>query len=252
MENEMYVLYADIMGFKDRVIRTEHTDLEKDFENLLTGLSYWFVPSKKSQKFKVSFFSDSILIIEENTKGGFNRISKAAAGLMQVSLKHKFPIKGVIAKGKFTYKEEKQLFFGRALVDAYELENEVHYYGIVAHHTVEKDIQNYSKGKKRRDKKGKIKTERANPYVLGPIPLKTGYTTHYHLAYNLISKKRETGKGIDEINRNITSYLEEISRTVSGTPRIYIDKTLQVLKEDLEIFKEHNDNGNIEFPLSKK
>ena len=37
MENEMYVLYADIMGFKDRVIRTEHTDLEKDFENLLTG-----------------------------------------------------------------------------------------------------------------------------------------------------------------------------------------------------------------------
>ena len=82
--------------------------------------------------------------------------------------------------------------------------------------------------------------------------MKTGYTTHYHLAYNLISKKRETGKGIDEINRNIISYLEEISRTVSGTPRIYIDKTLQVLKEDLEIFKEHNDNGNIEFPLSKK
>ena len=151
MENEMYVLYADIMGFKDRVIRTEHTDLEKDFEKLLTGLEAWLKPNKKSPKFKVSFFSDSILIIEENTKDGFNRISKAAAGLMQVSLKHKFPIKGVIAKGKFTYKEKKQLFFGRALVDAYELENEVHYYGIVAHHTVEKDIQNYSKGKTRRD-----------------------------------------------------------------------------------------------------
>lgn len=252
MENEMYVLYADIMGFKDRVIRTEHTDLEKDFENLLTGLDYWFKPNKKSRKFKVSFFSDSILIIEENTKDGFNRISKAAAGLMQVSLKHKFPIKGVIAKGKFTYKEKKQLFFGRALVDAYELENEVHYYGIVAHHTVEKDIQNYSKGKTRRDKEGKIKTKGANPYVLSPIPLKRGNTTHYHLAYNLISKKRETGNDIEEINRDIKSYLEEISGTVSGTPRIYIDKTLQVLKEDLEIFKEHNDNGNIEFPLSKK
>lgn len=246
----MYVLYADIMGFKDRVIRTEHTDLEKDFENLLTGLDYWFKPSKKSPKFKVSFFSDSILIIDENTNKGFNRISKAAAGLMQVSLKHKFPIKGVIAKGKFTYKEEKQLFFGRALVDAYELENEVHYYGIVAHHTVEKDIQNYSNGETA--EYGNTNTITPNPYVLGPIPLKTGYTTHYHLAYNLISKKRETGKGIDEINRNIISYLEEISRTVSGTPRIYIDKTLQVLKEDLEIFEEHNDNGNIEFPLSKK
>ena len=31
---EMYVLYADIMGFKERVMRTEHQDLEKELEEL--------------------------------------------------------------------------------------------------------------------------------------------------------------------------------------------------------------------------
>lgn len=247
----MYVLYADIMGFKDRVMRTQHQDLEKDFEGLITGLDAWFVPNKKAQTFKVSFFSDSILIVDADTKEGFNRISKAAAGLMQVSLEHKFPLKGVITKGNFTYNEEKQLFFGQAIVDAYLLQEQVYYYGIVAHHSVEKDINQYANGweeKNNGNRKG------INPYVLSPIPLKNGNTTHYHLAYNLISNKRETGKDVEVTHNSIQSWIEKISGTVSGTPRIYVDKTLQVLKEDLSIFKKHEEEnkGVIKFPLSNE
>lgn len=84
----MYVLYADIMGFKERVMRTEHSKLKEEFEKLKTALDAWFVPTRKADPFKTSFFSDSILIVDESTKEGFNRISKAAAGLMQVSLEH--------------------------------------------------------------------------------------------------------------------------------------------------------------------
>lgn len=138
----MYVLYADIMGFKERVMRTEHSKLKEEFEKLKTALDAWLVPTLKAASFKTSFFSDSILIVDESTKWGFNRISKAAAGLMQVSLEHKFPLKGVISKGPFTYDEEKQLFFGKAIVDAYLLQEQVYYYGIVAHHSVEEDIKN--------------------------------------------------------------------------------------------------------------
>lgn len=87
-KNEMYVLYADIMGFKERVMRTEHSKLKEEFEKLKTALDAWLVPTKKANSFKTSFFSDSILIAGESTKEGFNRISKAAAGLMQVSLEH--------------------------------------------------------------------------------------------------------------------------------------------------------------------
>ncbi|WP_179857671.1 hypothetical protein [Porphyromonas gingivalis] len=115
------------MGFKDRVMRTQHQDLEKEFNALITDLDAWFSPNKKAQTFKVSFFSDSILVVDEDTEKGFNRISKAAAGLMQVSLEHKFPLKGVISKENFTYKEVNQLFFGRALVDAYLLQEQIHY-----------------------------------------------------------------------------------------------------------------------------
>ena len=32
--NEKYVLYADIMGFKERVMRTKHEDLKKELKKL--------------------------------------------------------------------------------------------------------------------------------------------------------------------------------------------------------------------------
>ncbi|WCF98440.1 hypothetical protein [Porphyromonas gingivalis] len=250
-ENIMYVLYADIMGFKDRVMRTQHQNLEKEFNALITDLDAWFSPNKKAQTFKVSFFSDSILVVDEDTEKGFNRISKAAAGLMQVSLEHKFPLKGVISKENFTYKEVNQLFFGRALVDAYLLQEQIHYYGIVAHHSIEGDIKKYANGWKEKDNGNR---KGINPYILSPIPLKSGNITHYHLAYNLISEKRETGKNVDKTHKRIISWLEQISGTVSGNPRIYVDKTLQVLREDLSMFKEHKkkNNGEIKFPLSNE
>lgn len=245
--NEKYVLYADIMGFKERVMRTKHADLKKELKGLRAKLENWFKPFVDNKDtFKVSFFSDSIIIIDENTKDGFNRISKAAAGLMQVSLEYKFPINGVIAKGEFTYEEKKQFFFGRAIVDAYLLQLQVHYYGIVAHHSMEKDINALSNGWEENNKKVKGK----NPYVLSPIPLKTGKTSHYHLAYNLINTKRETGKDVKATNDKIISWLEEICGMVSGTPRIYVDNTLQVLKENLSLYMEtQKEQGKVEFPL---
>lgn len=241
-ENEMYVLYADIMGFKERVIRTEHKKLEKELEKLKDDLDSWLSPFLRNVKtFKVSFFSDSILIVDENTKVGFNRISKAAIGLMRVSLETSFALKGVIVKGLFSYKEDKQLFFGEGIVDAYLLQEQVHYYGIVAHHSMEADIEQYSNGNG-----GKKKV---NPYVLSPIPFKSGNITHYHLAYNLINSTRETGKDVNKTQEEIRSWLYNIRKTVSGSPRIYVDKTLQVLSDDLLIYNENK--ANLKFPLIK-
>ena len=110
---EMYVLYADIMGFKERVMRTEHPDLEKELEELKEKLDNWLSPFLENvETFKVSMFSDSVLIVDENTKAGFNRISKAGIGLMYVALEASFALKGAISKGLFSYKEVNQLFFG--------------------------------------------------------------------------------------------------------------------------------------------
>lgn len=241
-QNEMYILYADIMGFKDRVMRTSHEKLVKDFEDMISSLEKWFSPSKKASTFKVSFFSDSILVVDANTKDGFNRISKAAAGIMQVSLKNGFAVKGVISKGDFTYKEEQQLFLGRALVDAFLLEEQLHYYGIVAHHSVEDSINEWANG-------WQGATSKKNPYVLSPTPLKNGNITHYHLAYNLISRTRKTGSNVKSTHDDIISWLQQIRATVSGSPRIYVDKTIQILEEDLKLFNQ-KDGNEVIFPLS--
>ena len=245
--DEKYVLYADIMGFKERVMRTKHADLKKELKELRKELDGWLIKLLGQEgRSKVSFFSDSILIVEEISLQGFIRISTAAVGLMIISLEYKFPIKGAIAKGEFTYEEEKQLFFGEAIIDAFLLEEQVHYYGIVAHHTMEEDIKKYSNGMQTPDLNDRLFV---SPYILSPIPLKNGKITHYHLAYNLLGRIVET-KNTTKTNEVFISWLEKISGTVSGTPRIYVDNTLQVLKEDLRLFeKAPKIEGEVEFPL---
>ena len=261
----MYVLYADIMGFKERVMRTKHQELEEELEGLKNKFDKWIKPFLDNvETFKVSMFSDSILIVDENTREGFNRISKAGLGLMHVALTASFPLKGAIAKGLFSYKEDKQLFFGRALVDAYLLQEQIHYYGIVAHNSIEKDIEEHAKGwlvknKKKGDNSYILKGD--NPYILSSIPFKSGNISHYHLAYNLMSNTREIGNDVTATHRSIISSLKEIRHTVSGAPRIYVDKTLQVLKDDLLIFnkkkekqekqekKEKQKDKEVVFPL---
>lgn len=243
--DEKYVLYADIMGFKERVMRTKHEDLKKELKELRKELDDWLIETLSQEgRSKVSFFSDSILIVEEISDLGFERISSAAASLMLLSLKHKFPIKGAIAKGEFTYEEEEQLFFGKAIIDAFLLEEEVHYYGIVAHHTMEEDIKRFSNGKQGVEINRRLFV---SPYVLSPIPLKKGKISHYHVAYNLLLSEVYSKKRIREHTEKDISWLEGIYGTVSGAPRIYVDNTIQVLSEDLRLYEEKL--GEVEFPL---
>ena len=246
--DEKYVLYADIMGFKERVMRTKHEELKKELKKLRQELYDWLdIPLSLIDTFKVSFFSDSILIVDEDSDLGFHRISLAAVALMRVSFEHKFPLKGTIAKGEFTYEGKEQLFFGRAIVDAYLLQEEIHYYGIVAHHTMEEDIKRFSNGWKVDHHESNVGI---SPYVLSPIPLKKGKISHYHVAYNLFGSERCPERKIRAYNQTIISYLETISGTVSGAPRIYVDNTLQVLSEDLRIYTERiKKQEKLEFPL---
>lgn len=248
--NEKYVLYADIMGFKERVMRTKHTDLKKELKDLREELDKWlYRDNKEVIKSQVSFFSDSILIVDENTEYGFERISRAAESLMVFSLRHKFPIKGAIAKGEFTYEKEEQLFFGRAIIDAFLLEEEVHYYGIVAHHTMEEDIKKYSNGTEH-ILFGKPQRVWVHPYIRSLIPLKKGKTNHYHLAYYLSDNQDYIDEEIVEHCNIEYCDIEKIYGTVSGAPRIYVDNTLRVLKEDLSLYMETREKqGPVEFPL---
>ncbi len=213
------ILYADIMGFKDTIFSTTHTDLknrllsfrksfEKKIKHLRTGDYMRFVQ-----------FSDSIIIVVNGTDSKMvNLVTKAGVILMHEAMKAEFPIKGVLSQGMFTYDKDNELYFGRPLVNASLLHDELYYYGIVVHHSAEKIIKN------------NISVD--CPYGISPVNLKKGKTSHYHLIWNMLKLNLSPGN----ITDSAVKWLEKIQESVSGAPRIYIDNTIAIIKNDSDKF----------------
>lgn len=237
-ESKKLILYADIMGFKERVRANSHEEVKKDLE-LFKGLweNHWWKYFKEKDNIQFVQYSDSILIVEnEINADGLYRISRAAGILMEVALYSKFPIKGCIAYGKLTFDKEAELYFGQPLIDAYLLHDELYYYGIVVHHSAEKVVNWYN-------------SENA-PYIYSEIPLKKGRTTHCHLAWNIFANS-ESPIQLDD-TKYCEDYLKKIEETVSGAPRIYVDNTRKVLRNDREIWLDAKmvaGNNYAKFPI---
>lgn len=213
------ILYADFMGFKNRVFSTDHEDLKS---LLITFNDSWhkrLQPLQISGDLKFVQFSDSILVVVNGTNAKmFNLITKAAICMMHEALKINFGIKGVIAQGTFSFDESKGLYFGRPLVDAFLLHEEIKYYGIVVHHSAENTVKN--------------NISNSNPYSKKDIFIEKGKVAHYHLCWNLVDMTLAP----KDITSICNSWLDAIEETVSGAPRQYIDRTRLVLKEDCSLF----------------
>lgn len=223
-----FVIFLDIMGFKDRVARStpetlysELTDFNKDITNIINS-SKNIKTRKRAKKEDSSSevtliksdeelneiiltqFSDSIVIFSsDNSQENLLAISEVATQIMKVAINRPkpIPLKGALAEGVITCDTTKQLFFGQALIDAYLLEENVQYYGIVVHHTAEKSV----------------KDSNSDLFKNVSVPLKSGNISHYELVwYN---------DSLDEIK----SGLDRIRLSVSDYPRKYIDNTNKVL-----------------------
>ena len=172
--NDKFVLYLDIMGFKERVNKVDIEELKSQLKlfktkniklnPLLTGKSETLI--------HMAQFSDSIVLVTRDTTiNDLNRISKAATILMQTGLQTGFALRGAITKGKMVFDNENQLFFGKALVDAYLLEEELCYYGVAFHESMEESITD-------------ALTKKTMPIEDVLIPLKKGKSKHYHIAWH--------------------------------------------------------------------
>lgn len=219
-DTERLILYMDIMGFSNRETKNTHEKLKADLLSFTQTWKKRIKPLELGNHLKNVQFSDTILIVVDGIdKQMFNLISKAAVCLMQVAIKLGFPIKGVIAQGQFSYDEQNELYFGLPLVEAYQLHDEIYYYGIVVHHSAEATIKKY--------------TDRTNPYTKTPILLKKGQTSHYHLSWHLVSDKLDPGN----IECEVKKWLGVIEEQVSGAPRIYVDNTIKVIESDSKKWK---------------
>lgn len=215
IDKERLVFYSDFMGFKDRVQRTKHEDLKKDLQGFNEKLRK-LNPLKTGDHLRMLQFSDSIIIASDKADcSSLNLITKAAVSVMQLALERSLPIKGCIAKGPLTMdiSDNSQLCFGQALIDAYLLEEDICFYGVVVHHTAEHLVKENLK---------------KQPYHKANISLKSsGKSNHYQLSWWRLDKMLKAGN-IKDTARN---WIEKNSETVSGSPRRYIDNTIAVIEE---------------------
>ena len=133
-----------------------------------------------------------------------DEISNVAKQIMISAIKREkpIPLKGALAEGDITCDMVKQLFFGQALIDAYLLEENIQYYGIVVHHSAEQSVKNYA----------------TEIFKNNLVPLKSGKINHYELVWY---------DGCEDVKLG----LERIRLSVSDSPRKYVDNTNNIIDE---------------------
>lgn len=208
---DRFVAFLDIMGFKDRVARTNHAQLLEQLTNFNREITS-YIGKYKNSEIQLAQFSDSIVLFSNDTTSiSLQTLAEVTRGIMQTAINLQIPMKGAIAQGKITCDIPKQLFFGQALIDAYLLEENINYYGILVHHTAKKSVLTLI------DNKKIFKDIKA--------PLKSGKISHFELSWYI----NDDNKDIDL--KKISSALKVIRQTVSDSPRKYIDNTLDVINE---------------------
>lgn len=203
IKEERLVAFLDIMGFKDMVAR-HFTTIEGKLSDLATFISQII---RENEGYQYLIFSDSIIIyVSANRENSFTELLEKVGKVIEKSISLGLPIKGAIAKGECTVcMGIKPFFFGQPIIDAYSLEESVVLYGVVLHNTVEELVE-----------KELVKSKLVFDYK---VPLKGGASKHYIL--NWFAANMKTNK----------ENLKAIRRTVSDSPRRYIDNTLDSIEK---------------------
>lgn len=215
-----YVAFLDIMGFKDMVARKPHQEIYNSLysiSEIRKGIKSEFF---MGDSVHMANFSDSIIIFskDDTNLSELNFMSVVNYIFIHTIQRH-IPIKGSIAFGEISVNKSRSIFFGQPIIDAYELEEELWYYGVVFHHSAE------------------VQMKKNNPLfpMLSEIftlstPLKSGNINHSNLNWfdcfcGNPYKTRENS--INEMYH----ILNELYNGVSGKPRKYIDNTIEILSK---------------------
>jgi len=237
---DRFVAFIDILGFKDRVLRSDHKEIYKMLR-LLTkvlnesiNISYAVRNMKKMMEYQLdpdlldyTMFSDSIIIFTKNADYfTYQILCEKLNELILEAFKLNIPIKGSISFGTITVDKSNNIFFGQPLIDAYLLEEDLNYMGIVIHHNFEKYLLHINR-------RINISVTHVD-YILPEIktPFKTGNFTHRNLSFV-----------------NSPEYSDELINVFklssSGYTRKYIDNTKAVV-EQLKAKFEVNEQKRIE------
>src|SRR4030042_1268597 len=222
---DCFVAFLDIMGFKDRLNRDGHENVQKLLESLNAEienikieakmiLQEQLTPQKTTETknttptytIPVSFSDSIILFSSDDSEDSALNIILDTADIIAKAISKEIPMKGAIAFGKMTTNTNTSLYLGQPLIDAYELHKELKIYGAVLHHSAEKRMGDLGMG-------NILNSLIARKY---PVPMKSGEIEHHFINWAFMS--------VNNVNS-----IDKLYNTVSGEPRLYIDNTINYL-----------------------
>ena len=213
-----YVGFMDVMGFKDMVVRKSHEEvgrmlhqmsfmkdiLQKVIVSPLKKIDKKF---EREERVKSVTFSDSVLFVtKDDSLSDLLVLSSVLEIFQEAAIQRGAPTKGAISFGRLTADFEKSIFYGQPLIDAYLLQDQLNYYGIIVDNEAETRIIDSL-----RRKQVEESLIKGHFYKLA-TPLKSGKVQHYNVRLSNLEEEQ----------------IEDMYKTVSGGVRKYVDNTIEI------------------------
>ncbi len=210
-----YVAFLDILGFKDYVLRNSIRAVYsrlKSLNALRPDNDDKEFESETGKRIKFTIFSDSIFIFSKDDDYiSLRHFLTYVKRVVRVALRKEIPLKGAIAYGKIVVDDKQNLFCGQPIIDAYLLEEDLQYMGVVFHHTFE-DVYY---------KLDDIQLDKLSDWIKEvQTPFKYGKRTHLNLDYRIA--------GLNTYD--LTKFVANQRFYSSGDARKYVDNTLEMLR----------------------
>ncbi|WP_294218187.1 hypothetical protein [uncultured Chryseobacterium sp.] len=223
--NKRFVAFLDILGFKELVLRSTHEEIYNklsEISNLKDDISPKILDSSFSNEntkpIEIITFSDSIIIFSKNDSlESFKVFIEALNWVFSRIIENKIAIKGAFAHGEISVDIKKQIYFGQALIDAYLLQEDVDYLGVVAHHSIDNFIS-----------LNKL-SDLSDLLIEMPTPLKSGKITQNNLNYFPFIVYKDAEKMLD--------HFAAFKLTMSGRPKKYLENSINFYHEYLKLLK---------------
>lgn len=226
---ERYVAYFDIMGFKAMIAKDKGTtELYNGFKKLIDGITKRLY---KYTRIKISVFSDLIVIItKDNDSKSFAQLADASLMLIQDVLKNEhWGLNGCISAGIVSYDENRNIFLGQPIVDAYLTTEDIEFYGVVIHTTAEQAVKEYIEVKCKEGNNSHLE----KLFVEQRIHFKSGFYSQFHLRWFDFDVVKMYNPG--DSNPIYTKLLDEIKQKTHGRGRRYIEYTIDAINYDQQI-----------------
>lgn len=212
-----YVAFLDVLGFSNIVNSGSAENVYYTLENLLD--QEWV--ESLTPKLKTHIFSDSIIIFsEDDSFESAEQIIQFCGALHGNAFACGTLIKGAISFGLFTADHTKNIYFGKPLIDAYNLELEIHASTILLHHSFELRIQSF--------------TDLNTYHKTIETPMKGYSTQHANVTLGVLDTE-----DVIEGNRILFSFFY---LSASGSHRKYIDNTKLVIDRLRDYVKPSSEN----------